>query len=67
MKYNFIAIEGNIGAGKSSLAEKIATSHQAMLIKEGFEETRFCPNFIKTLRNTLSPWSSRFWPSATTS
>ena len=47
MKYNFIAIEGNIGAGKSSLAEKIATSHQAMLIKEGFEDNSFLPKFYK--------------------
>lgn len=47
MEYNFIAIEGNIGAGKSTLAAKLAEKHQAMLIKEGFEDNSFLPKFYK--------------------
>jgi deoxyadenosine/deoxycytidine kinase len=47
MEYNFIAIEGNIGAGKSTLATKLAEKHQAMLIKEGFEDNSFLPKFYK--------------------
>lgn len=47
MEYNFIAIEGNIGAGKSTLADKLAEKHQAMLIKERFEDNSFLPKFYK--------------------
>ncbi|MGM0566740.1 MAG: deoxynucleoside kinase [Bacteroidota bacterium] len=47
MKYNFIAIEGNIGAGKSTLAGMIADKYQAMLINEGFEDNSFLPKFYK--------------------
>ena len=41
MKYNFIAIEGNIGAGKTSLAELIAVDYNAKLILEQFEDNSF--------------------------
>ncbi|MBN2615521.1 MAG: deoxynucleoside kinase [Bacteroidales bacterium] len=47
MKYNFIAIEGNIGAGKTSLANKIAADFNARLILEQFEENSFLPKFYK--------------------
>ncbi len=47
MKYSFIAIEGNIGAGKTSLATKIATEKNAKLILEQFEENSFLPKFYK--------------------
>src|SRR6056297_2363343 len=47
MEYNFIAIEGNIGAGKSTLAAKLAEKHHAMLINEGFEDNSFLPKFYK--------------------
>lgn len=47
MKYNFIAIEGNIGAGKTSLANKIAADYNARLILEQFEENSFLPKFYK--------------------
>lgn len=45
MKYNFIAIEGTIGAGKTSLAGKIAADFNAQLILEQFEENSFLPKF----------------------
>lgn len=47
MKYNFIAIEGNIGAGKTSLASRIAEAYNAKLILEQFEENSFLPKFYK--------------------
>ncbi len=47
MKYNFIAIEGNIGAGKTSLATRISEDYNAKLILEQFEENSFLPKFYK--------------------
>lgn len=43
--YNFIAIEGNIGAGKTSLSTKIAQQLNAKLILEQFEDNAFLPKF----------------------
>lgn len=45
--YNFISIEGNIGAGKTTLASKIAGDYNAKLILEQFEENSFLPKFYK--------------------
>ncbi len=47
MNYNFIAIEGNIGAGKTSLAKMIARDYNAKLILEQFEDNAFLPKFYK--------------------
>lgn len=45
--YNFISIEGNIGAGKTSLATRIAGEYNAKLILEQFEDNSFLPKFYK--------------------
>ncbi|WP_282043751.1 2-amino-4-hydroxy-6-hydroxymethyldihydropteridine diphosphokinase [Winogradskyella flava] len=45
--YNFIAIEGNIGAGKTSLATKISHDFNAKLILERFADNPFLPKFYK--------------------
>ena len=45
MMYNYIAIEGNIGAGKTSLASRIAEDYNAKLILEQFEDNAFLPKF----------------------
>lgn len=45
--YHYIAIEGNIGAGKTSLASKIAEDNNARLILEQFEDNSFLPKFYK--------------------
>ncbi|EPR71219.1 2-amino-4-hydroxy-6- hydroxymethyldihydropteridine pyrophosphokinase [Winogradskyella psychrotolerans RS-3] len=45
--YNYIAIEGNIGAGKTSLANKIANDFNAKLILERFADNAFLPKFYK--------------------
>ena len=46
-KYNYIAIEGNIGAGKTSLATKISRDYNAKLILERFADNAFLPKFYK--------------------
>lgn len=46
-KYNYIAIEGNIGAGKTSLATKIAEDFNAKLILERFKDNPFLPKFYE--------------------
>lgn len=47
MFYNFIAIEGNIGAGKTTLAKMLATEFNTKLILEQFEDNSFLPKFYK--------------------
>lgn len=47
MKYKFIAIEGNIGAGKTTLASRLASSCNARLILEEFEQNPFLAKFYK--------------------
>lgn len=46
-KYNYLAIEGNIGAGKTSLAHKIANDFNAKLILERFADNAFLPKFYQ--------------------
>ena len=45
--YNFISIEGNIGAGKTTLATRIADDYNAKLILEQFEENAFLAKFYR--------------------
>lgn len=47
MDYNFIVIEGNIGAGKTTLSHKISEERNAKLILEQFAENPFLPKFYK--------------------
>lgn len=47
MRYNYIAIEGNIGAGKTSLSSMIAEQYNGKLILEQFEDNSFLPKFYK--------------------
>jgi deoxyadenosine/deoxycytidine kinase len=47
MNYNFIAIEGNIGSGKTSLATQIASDFKSELILESFSDNPFLPKFYK--------------------
>ncbi|MGY0393459.1 2-amino-4-hydroxy-6-hydroxymethyldihydropteridine diphosphokinase [Bizionia sp. KMM 8389] len=46
-KYNYIAIEGNIGAGKTSLATMISADFNAKLILERFADNPFLPKFYE--------------------
>lgn len=45
MNYNYIVIEGNIGAGKTTLSKKIANEYNAKLILEQFADNPFLPKF----------------------
>lgn len=47
MIYNYLVIEGNIGAGKTTLCNQIATKHNAKLILEQYAENPFLPKFYK--------------------
>lgn len=47
MDFNYLVIEGNIGAGKTSLAKKIALDTNSKLILEQFEENPFLPKFYE--------------------
>ena len=44
-KYNYLVIEGNIGAGKTSLSALIAEKFNARLILEQYAENPFLPKF----------------------
>jgi deoxyadenosine/deoxycytidine kinase len=45
VKYNYVVIEGNIGAGKTTLATRIAGKFNAHLILERFADNPFLPKF----------------------
>jgi deoxyadenosine/deoxycytidine kinase len=45
MKHHFITVEGNIGAGKTTLAHLLAKHYNARLILEEFAENPFLPKF----------------------
>jgi deoxyadenosine/deoxycytidine kinase len=47
MRYRFITIEGNIGAGKTTLALQLAEHLQARLIMEEFADNPFLPKFYE--------------------
>jgi deoxyguanosine kinase len=44
-QFNYIAIEGNIGAGKTSLALKISEDFNALMVPERFADNPFLPKF----------------------
>lgn len=45
--YHYIAIEGNIGAGKTTLATRLAEQFNTRLILEQFEDNSFLPKFYE--------------------
>jgi len=47
MENSFIVIEGNIGAGKTSLSKMISEKYNARLILEQFADNPFLPKFYK--------------------
>ncbi|WP_432672826.1 2-amino-4-hydroxy-6-hydroxymethyldihydropteridine diphosphokinase [Flavobacterium sp. SM2513] len=58
--YNFIAIEGNIGAGKTTLAHKIADDFNAKKILERFADNPFLPKFYKDQARYAFPLEMSF-------
>ena len=55
MKYNFITIEGNIGAGKTTLAYLLSKQLNARLILEEFADNPFLPKFYENQRQYAFP------------
>ena len=57
---NFIAIEGNIGAGKTTLANKIAKDFNAKLVLERFADNPFLPKFYEDQARYAFPLEMSF-------
>ena len=55
MNYNFITIEGNIGAGKTTLAHLLSKHFDARLILEEFAENPFLPKFYENPKQYAFP------------
>ena len=55
MKYKHIAIEGNIGSGKTTLAKMLASDYNMKLILEEFDDNPFLPNFYKNPEKNVLP------------
>ncbi len=45
MRYSYIAIEGLIGAGKTTLARRLGNEHNGRLVLEEFDDNPFLPLF----------------------
>ncbi|WP_149274770.1 2-amino-4-hydroxy-6-hydroxymethyldihydropteridine diphosphokinase [Pareuzebyella sediminis] len=57
---NFIAIEGNIGAGKTTLAHKMAEHYNAKLVLERFADNPFLPKFYEDQSRYAFPLEMSF-------
>lgn len=57
---NYIAIEGNIGAGKTTLATKISEDFNAKLVLERFADNPFLPKFYKDQNRYAFPLEMSF-------
>lgn len=55
MKYSFITIEGNIGAGKTTLAHLLSKHFNTRLILEEFADNPFLPKFYENQRQYAFP------------
>jgi len=58
--FDFIVFEGNIGAGKTTLATMLADEYQAKLITERFEENPFLPKFYEDPKRYAFPLEMSF-------
>lgn len=58
--FNYIAIEGNIGAGKTTLASKLAEDCNAKLVLERFADNPFLPKFYKDQSRYAFPLEMSF-------
>lgn len=57
---NYIAIEGNIGAGKTTLAHKMAEDFNAKLVLERFADNAFLPKFYEDQQRFAFPLEMSF-------
>lgn len=55
MRYRYITVEGNIGAGKTSLATMLSKEYGGKLILEQFADNPFLPHFYKNPKQYAFP------------
>jgi len=55
MNYHFITIEGNIGAGKTTLAHLLSKHYNARLVLEEFADNPFLPKFYENPQQYAFP------------
>ncbi|EZH74449.1 7,8-dihydro-6-hydroxymethylpterin-pyrophosphokinase [Aquimarina atlantica] len=59
-RFQFLTVEGNIGAGKTSLAQLIAQEFNAKLILERFADNPFLPKFYEDMERYAFPLEMSF-------
>ena len=59
-KYNYIAIEGNIGAGKTSLTKMMGDDFNAKIVLERFADNPFLPKFYQDQERYAFPLEMSF-------
>jgi deoxyguanosine kinase len=59
-RFNYIAFEGNIGAGKTTLVHKIADDFNAKTVLERFADNPFLPKFYKDQNRYAFPLEMSF-------
>jgi deoxyguanosine kinase len=59
-KFNYIAFEGNIGAGKTTLVQRIAEDFNAKNVLERFADNPFLPKFYKDQNRYAFPLEMSF-------
>lgn len=59
-RFNYIAFEGNIGAGKTTLAHKISEDFNAKTVLERFADNPFLPKFYKDQNRYAFPLEMSF-------
>ena len=59
-RFNYIALEGNIGAGKTTLVHKIAKDFNAKTVLERFADNPFLPKFYKDQNRYAFPLEMSF-------
>ncbi len=60
LPYSYVVIEGNIGAGKTSLAEIISNKFNTHLVLESFAENTFLPQFYEQPERFAFPLEMSF-------
>jgi deoxyadenosine/deoxycytidine kinase len=60
MSLNYLVIEGNIGAGKTTLAQMISKRYQAKLVLEQFADNPFLPKFYENQEQYSFPLEMAF-------
>ena len=60
MSMNYLVIEGNIGAGKTTLAQKISEKYQTKLVLEQFTDNPFLPKFYENQEQYSFPLEMAF-------